>query len=97
MKSIIIGVGPAGVAAGYQLSKQRTEVVILEASACVAVFARSMDLWGQKVDLGPHRVFSRDGRVNELWLELVRKEYSMVTRKTRILYDGSFSDIFGVV
>jgi len=40
------------------------------------------------VDLGPHRFFSVDKRVNQLWLEVVGRDYRMVDRLTRILYRG---------
>jgi protoporphyrinogen oxidase len=50
--------------------------------------ARSLRLWGQTVDIGPHRFFSRDRRVNELWLEVVGLDYAMVNRLSRILYNG---------
>src|SRR4029079_10641793 len=50
----------------------------------------SLQLWGQTVDIGPHRFFSRDRRVNHLWLEVVGRDYQMVNRLTRILYKGRF-------
>ena len=40
------------------------EVVVYEAGDAVGGMARSFDLWGQRVDLGPHRFFSHDDRVN---------------------------------
>ncbi len=47
---------------------------------------RTIELWGQRVDIGPHRFFSKDQRVNQLWLEVVGRDYRMVDRLTRILY-----------
>jgi protoporphyrinogen oxidase len=88
VKTIIIGAGPAGLTAAYQLSKETSEVVVFEADACVGGLARSIRLWDQTVDLGPHRFFSRDRRTNELWLEVVGRDYAMVNRQTRILYRG---------
>lgn len=40
--------------------------------------------------MGPHRFFSYDKRVNELWLEVVGKDYKMVNRLTRIFYKNKF-------
>ena len=88
MRTVVIGAGPAGLTAAYQLSKETPEVVVFEADSCVGGLARSLHLWGQTVDLGPHRFFSRDRRVNELWLEVVGRDYAMVNRQTRILYEG---------
>ena len=88
MKTIVIGAGPAGLTAAYQLSKQTPAVAVFEADDCVGGLARSIELWGQTVDLGPHRFFSKDRRVNEFWLEVVGRDYAMIARQTRILYKG---------
>jgi protoporphyrinogen oxidase len=89
MRVGVIGAGPAGLAAAYQLSKAHYEVEVYEASGAVGGMARSIHLWGQTVDLGPHRFFSRDRRVNELWLDVVGQGgYGMVKRRTHILYQG---------
>lgn len=90
MKVAIIGAGPAGMTAAYQLSKQIAQVDIYEASPHVGGLSRTMTLWNQKVDIGPHRFFSNDPRVNELWLELAGKDYDMVDRLTRIYYKKRF-------
>jgi protoporphyrinogen oxidase len=86
MKTVVMGAGPAGVTAAHQLAKETTDVTVFEAAECVGGLARSIQLWGQTVDLGPHRFFSKDRLVNELWLEVVGRDYSMVQRQTRILY-----------
>ena len=52
--------------------------------------ARTLEMWGQLVDLGPHRFFSKDRRVNQLWLDVVGHDYVMVRRLTRIYYRGKF-------
>ena len=54
--------------------------------------AKTISLWGQLVDFGPHRFFSSDPRVNKLWLEIIENNYSMVKRKTRIYYKEKFFD-----
>jgi protoporphyrinogen oxidase len=56
----------------------------------VGGMAKSFELWGQIVDLGPHRFFSSDPRVNEFWLESLDYEYVMVNRLTRIYYNKRF-------
>lgn len=86
MRVAVIGAGPAGLTAAYQLSKQSVNVTVYEAADQVGGLARSIKLWDQIVDLGPHRFFSHDRRVNELWLEVVGRDYAMVNRQTRILY-----------
>ncbi|MDR0732899.1 MAG: FAD-dependent oxidoreductase [Dysgonamonadaceae bacterium] len=90
-KIAIIGAGPAGLAAAYQLVKNTfNEVVMFEASDMPGGMCKSIKLWDCTVDIGPHRFFSYDTRVNKLWLEVVGKDYKMVNRLTRIFYENKF-------
>lgn len=86
----IIGAGPAGLTAAYKLSSQGAHVTVFETTDLPGGLSRSFELWGQIVDLGPHRFFSRDPRVNQLWLEVVEKDFRMVDRLTRIYYNKRF-------
>jgi protoporphyrinogen oxidase len=97
MKIAVIGAGAAGLTAAYQISKeiQSGKVTILdvyEVGSQVGGLAKSLHLWNQKVDMGPHRFFSNDRSVNKLWLEVVGKDYKMVSRTTRIYYKKRFFD-----
>ena len=86
----VIGAGPAGMTAAYELAKAGLDIDLYEASSSVGGLARSKELWGQTVDIGPHRFFSQDARVNRLWLEVVGSDYRMVDRLTRIFYNNRF-------
>ncbi len=90
MRVAVVGAGPAGITAAYQLAKGGAKVEVFEAGDAVGGLCRSIDLWGQKVDLGPHRFFSQDPRVNQLWLEVAGPDYRMVDRLTRIYYQKRF-------
>lgn len=90
MRIGIIGAGPAGMTAAYELVKAGATVEIFESGSAVGGMAKSISLWDQTVDLGPHRFFSSDTRVNKLWLEVAGRDYEMVNRLTRILYKGKF-------
>jgi protoporphyrinogen oxidase len=90
MRVGIIGGGPAGITAAYQLARAGVNVELYEAGPAVGGLARSIELWGQKVDLGPHRFFSNDPRVNQVWLEVVGKDHRLVDRLTRIYYQKRF-------
>ncbi len=90
MKVAVIGAGPAGVTAAYELVKRGVKVDLYEASDRVGGMARTLDLWNQKIDIGPHRFFSNDNRINKIWLEVADKDYKMVDRMTRIYYKKKF-------
>jgi protoporphyrinogen oxidase len=86
----VIGAGPAGLTAAYELAKRGMRVEVFEAQDAPGGLARSLSLWEQTVDLGPHRFFSTDPRVNNIWLEVVGNDYDMVDRLTRIYYNKTF-------
>lgn len=86
----IIGAGPAGITAAHALIQKGCDVDVFEATPQIGGMARSFPLWGVNVDLGPHRFFSKDARVNRLWHELMGDDYQMVERLTRIYYGGRF-------
>ena len=81
----VIGAGPAGLTAAYRLATSGVPVDLYEADSKVGGMAKTLDL-------GPHRFFSGDRRVNSLWLEVMGKDYSLVNRMTRIYYKQRFFD-----
>lgn len=91
-KVIVIGAGPAGLSASYILTKNNINVKVFEASPYVGGMSRSFDLWNQRVDLGPHRFFSKEPRVNKFFNEIVGDDYTVVNRLTRIYYRNRFFD-----
>ena len=88
----IIGAGPAGLTAAYKLSQKGHEVVVFESENSVGGMAKTIALWGQLVDLGPHRFSSSDSRINDFWGEIIGNEYKTVNRLTRIYYKNTFFD-----
>lgn len=70
-KVIIIGAGPAGLTAAYELV-ERTDTlpIILEKSAYIGGIPRTMDYKGNRMDMGPHRFFSKSDRVMNWWLKM---------------------------
>ena len=68
MKNVIIGAGPAGITATYQLSKQpEMEVELVEKADFIGGISATLDFDGSKVDLGPHRFYTKSDRVQEFW------------------------------
>ena len=92
MKVGIIGAGPAGITAAYELAKRGVQVEVFEAGPHVGGLSRTLELWGQRVDLGPHRFFSKNARVNKVWHEVAAGDFKVVKRLTRILYNDKFYD-----
>ena len=86
----VIGAGPAGLTTAYLLSKKGFKVDVYEAGTHVGGLARSFKLWNQIVDLGPHRFFTKNKKVDNLWLSLAGNDYKNVIRLTRILYKKKF-------
>lgn len=89
-KIIIIGAGPAGLTAAYRLAQAGCDVCVYEASSHVGGFSRSVRIWGENVDLGPHRFFSKVKAVNDLFFEVLQGEFYSINRLTRIFYKGRF-------
>ena len=67
-KNIIIGAGPAGVTAMYSLSEHHDmQVQLVEQNPYIGGISATLDFDGNKMDLGPHRFFTKSDRVQKLW------------------------------
>jgi protoporphyrinogen oxidase len=87
----IIGAGPAGLTAGYLLSKENVPVTILEADPeYVGGIARTAKYKGYHFDIGGHRFFSKSKEVEDLWTELLPNDMLDRPRSSRIFYNGNF-------
>ena len=75
-KVIIIGAGPAGITAGYELLKKSSEydVKILEESPYIGGISRTVEYKGHRMDLGGHRFFSKSQEVNDWWQEIMPEQ-----------------------
>lgn len=71
--AVIIGAGPAGLSAAYNLLKNTEDIkpVILEELDCVGGISRTIFRNGSGTDLGPHRLFTKNQEVLNLWEELL--------------------------
>lgn len=72
-KIIIIGAGPAGLTAAYELlnNSQEYEVIILEESDRFGGISQTVRYNGNRMDIGGHRFFSKDQRVVEWWADFM--------------------------
>lgn len=70
--AIIIGAGPAGLTAAYELAKKTNiRPIIFEMSDKIGGISRTENYKGNRIDIGPHRFFSKSDRVLNLWEEVL--------------------------
>ena len=71
-KAIIIGAGPAGLTAAYELLKKSDITpIILEASDAIGGISQTIEYKGNHIDIGGHRFFSKSKEVTDLWEEIM--------------------------
>ena len=75
-KALIIGAGPAGLTAAYELltKDKNTEVVVFEESDKMGGISRTVDYKGNRMDMGGHRFFSKVPEVNEWWEKMLPQQ-----------------------
>ena len=87
----IIGAGPAGLTAGYLLTKAGKSVAIVEKDATyVGGISRTVEHEGFRFDIGGHRFFSKSQAVVDLWNEILPDDFIQRPRMSRIYYEGKF-------
>lgn len=70
--AIIIGAGPAGLTAAYELlTRTGIKPIILEQSKEIGGLSRTVVYKGNRMDIGGHRFFSKSDRVMEWWLKIL--------------------------
>jgi protoporphyrinogen oxidase len=71
-RAVIIGAGPAGLTAAYELlHKTKIKPIIYEASSDVGGISRTVVYKGNRMDIGGHRFFSKSERVMDWWLNIL--------------------------
>lgn len=87
----IIGAGPAGLTAGYLLTKAGLSVTIIEKDPhYVGGISRTVEHEGYRFDIGGHRFFSKSQQVVDLWNEILPDDFIQRPRMSRIYYEGKF-------
>ena len=73
---VVIGAGPAGLSAAYELLEKSGDwhVTVLEASPYIGGISRTIERNGNRFDIGPHRFFSKSDEVNALWDKLMPRQ-----------------------
>ncbi|MGQ0716667.1 MAG: NAD(P)/FAD-dependent oxidoreductase [Pseudonocardiales bacterium] len=90
---VIIGAGPAGLTAAYELIRNQVPATVLEADDVVGGISRTVERDGWRFDIGGHRFFTKVSRVEAMWHEILPDgEFLLRPRQSRILYRGKFYD-----
>lgn len=89
---VIIGAGPAGLTAAYELVKRGIQPIVLEQANLVGGISRTEMYKGYRFDIGGHRFFTKVPQVEQFWHEILDQEFIQVPRMSRIYYQGKFYD-----
>lgn len=85
--AIIIGAGPAGLTAAFELL-EKTDIIpiVIEEDAQVGGLSKTLDFKGNKIDIGGHRFFSKSERVLNWWLRILPLEEGHEGENLQIQY-----------
>jgi protoporphyrinogen oxidase len=89
-KAVIIGAGPAGLTAAFELSKAGVQTVVLEKDNVVGGISRTVQHKGYHFDIGGHRFFTKVKPVEDMWHEVLQQDFLRRQRLSRIYYDKKF-------
>lgn len=87
---VIIGAGPAGLAAAYAALESGYRCTVLEKDDCVGGIARTVNYKGYLFDIGGHRFFTKNREVNAFWHNILPHDFLQVKRLSRIYYNRTF-------
>ncbi len=87
---VIIGAGPAGLTAVYELCKMGVKNIVLEKDSVVGGLARTVYYKGYRFDIGGHRFFTKIKDVEKMWKEVLREDFLTCNRLSRIYYKKRF-------
>ena len=91
-RCVVIGAGPAGLTAAFELSNQGIDTVVLEQDNVVGGIARTVEHKGYRFDIGGHRFFSKVPLINAWWTNILGADFQPRARLSRIYYNGKFFD-----
>jgi protoporphyrinogen oxidase len=90
---VIIGAGPAGLTAAYDIVKRGGSVIVYEADSVVGGISRTVEIDGWRFDIGGHRFFTKVPEIEALWHEILSDDdFLLRPRMSRIFYDGKYFD-----
>lgn len=89
-RAVVIGAGPAGLTAAYELVRHGMRPIVVEKQDHVGGLARTANYKGYHFDMGGHRFFTKAREVQRLWQEVLGEEFLVRPRLSRIYYNRTF-------
>ena len=71
---VVVGAGPAGLTAAYQLARRGATCTVFEMDTVVGGISRTVEREGWRFDIGGHRFFTKVREVDDLWHEILGPE-----------------------
>ncbi len=87
---LIIGAGPAGLTAAYELSRADVPCIVLEKDDTVGGISKTVSYKSYLFDIGGHRFFTKIDKIDDLWRGLLGDDFLRRKRLSRIYYEGKF-------
>lgn len=92
-KVVVVGAGPAGLTAAYELKQAGVDVVVVEADVQVGGISRTVNYKGNRIDIGGHRFFSKSDWVMSWWQKMMPVATSDDSGKAFLQYQGQVRDL----
>jgi len=87
---VILGAGPAGLSAAYELARYGKHSVVLEQDSVAGGLARTSEYKGYLFDIGGHRFFTKVRLVEKMWKDVLGDDLLERPRLSRIYYRSKF-------
>lgn len=94
--AIIIGAGPAGLTAAYELIKNTNiKPIVYEASNDIGGISKTVNYKGNRIDIGGHRFFSKSDTVMKWWNDILPIEDTPASKTFLLKYRGQQGTLKG--
>lgn len=94
--AVIIGAGPAGLTAAYELlTRSEIRPIVIEVSNRVGGISATVNYRGNRIDMGGHRFFSKSDRVMNWWFQHLPLQQEASGSPLRVTYQGGSRDVAG--
>ncbi|MDP2168544.1 MAG: FAD-dependent oxidoreductase [Thermodesulfovibrionales bacterium] len=90
--AVVLGGGLTGLSAGYALAQAGVDVAVFEADSGVGGLSKTILRNGFRFDLGGHRFFTKDEKIEKFVKDLMGDELLYVNRKSKIYLMEKYFD-----